>query len=116
MRNNKTAESTSVSTYVEHLRRFVAWADVGLAAEWADRDRVLVECRQVVGEGSVHVTHTVELRWDDAGEAGDETRAKQRVEQVLAGVEVRNDDTFAVVDARQRDVKLAIDSEMSVFR
>lgn len=46
---------------MEELGGGVAGADVGLAAEGADSDCVLVQGDQVVAEAAVHVVSSVEL-------------------------------------------------------
>lgn len=93
---------------MEQLRGVVARTNVWLAAERANRHRVLIQRWKVVAESSVHVANAVELRRQQTREARNEACTHERVEQVLAAVELRYDDTLAVVNARQRDVELSI--------
>ena len=61
---------------VKHLRAVVARADVTLATERADRDRVLVQCGQIVGERTVHVAHAMEAGRQQARKHRYETRTQ----------------------------------------
>lgn len=82
--------------------------NIRFSTERTNRHRVLIQRWQVVAEGSIHVANAVKFWRHETREGRDEASAHKRVEQILAAVELRHDDTLAVVNARQRDVKLSI--------
>lgn len=112
---NTSRKGRASFAYVVELWRWVAWADVRLAAEGRHRHCVVVEHGQIVGESAVHVADSMEFRWKDAREDGDEAGAQEGVEQIPAAVKLRNDHVFAIVDSCQRDVELAVHPNVSVF-
>lgn len=114
--NEKYKKYIYRSTYMKQLRTVVTRTNVALAAKRTNRHRVLVQHRQIVRERAVHVAHAAELGRNVPGEHRNPAGAQQRLQQLLATVEMRNDHILAAPEARQRDVQLAVDQLVRVRR
>lgn len=102
-------------THMKDLSGVISRTDVRFTAKWANCDCVFIQCGQIIWKSTVHVSNTVKLRWQNAWKARNKTSTQQSVEEISATVEVWHNDTFSVVDARQRDVKLSVHSQVGIF-
>ena len=90
--------------------------NVRLSAEGAHGDGVVIERHKVVWEGAVHVANAVKFGRDHAGEEGNEEGASERINEVLAAVELRHNHVLSVKNSRQRQVQTTGDLQMRVMR
>lgn len=100
---------------MKQLRTRIPRANVTLAAKRTNRHRVLVQHRQIIREPTVHVPHAAELGRHKSGEHGNPAGAQQRLQQLFASVELRDDHVLAAPETGQRNVQSAVDQFVGVF-
>lgn len=101
--------------YMKQLRTLVPRANVVLPGKWTDGHCVVIDCGQIVTEGSVNITHAMEPGRQQSTKHGNEAGAQQGLEEILAAVEVRHNHIFTVVDSGQGDVHLSVDPFVGIL-
>lgn len=87
---------------MKQLSTIIPRTDVGLAAKRTHRDRIIIDDRHIVGEATVHVTDAMEFGRKYARHEGNEAGTDQRLEQIFAAIEMRDNHIFTVMSSRER--------------